>query len=44
MEAPEAALARAPELGVVLTPLCLDTAGNAHAYVDFIRATVDYCL
>ncbi len=31
-----------PGFGVALTPLYLDSAGNARAYVDFIRATVTY--
>ena len=30
--------------GVALTPMYLDTAGNARAYVDFVRATVTYSL
>lgn len=32
----------ASTFGVALTPMYLDTAGNARAYVDFVRATVSY--
>jgi hypothetical protein len=30
------------QFGVSLTPLYLDTAGNARAYIDFVKATVYY--
>jgi hypothetical protein len=32
----------ASSFGVSLTPMYLDTAGNARAYVDFVRASVTY--
>jgi hypothetical protein len=34
----------ASDFGVALTPMYLDTAGNARAYVDFVEATVYFSM